>query len=130
MRILLFRGRGVDGVWHYGNLTIVENKINHVDVGHYISNKAGAPYAYSVSPETVGQYTGVHNKIGEIAYEGDIIERNASNGRGDVRGHIVFEDGKFIIKWVGDGQWNEVLHIHLPESKIIGNVHDHTDILK
>lgn len=71
----LFRGKTLRGDWVQGFLT-------HKGDEWYISNKAGAPFAYAVRPETICQCTGY-----EGIYEKDIFED---------------EGGIFVIKWSED----------------------------
>ena len=76
------------------------------------------------------QFTGLKDKHGKEIYEGDIVERNASNGRGNVRGVIIFLEGEFRIEWHGKGQWNGILHIHAKDCEITGNIHSNPELLK
>lgn len=67
----------------------------------------------------VCQWTGLM-KGEEKVYENDILERSASNGKGKVRGRIIFKDACFKIEWA-KGEWNDILSIHLPDCEIVGN---------
>lgn len=68
-----------------------------------------------IKPETVGQFTGLHDKNGKEIYEGDII-------KGETRNFTVkFEEGMFTTD-VG----KFILH---GDYEIIGNIHQNPELL-
>jgi uncharacterized phage protein (TIGR01671 family) len=66
-RKILFRGKRIDnGEWVYGDLTQNPNVAIFENRGHCGEN--------DVIPETVGQFTGLIDKIGKLVFEGDIVK--------------------------------------------------------
>jgi len=97
--------------------------------------------AIIVDPETVGQFTELHDTSGKEIYEGDIVsfsifDHNGSDKRykGVVRwGRAMFEiwhdieseyygsDGGFVLAWA---------HFQDDEFEVIGNIHDNPELLQ
>lgn len=62
----LYRGKTINGKWVEGLLATKENK-------WYISNKAGAPFAYEIRPESICQCTAMPDKNKKLVFEHDIV---------------------------------------------------------
>ncbi|EPY2525800.1 YopX family protein [Listeria monocytogenes] len=123
MREIEFRGQNINGHWVHGNLAIIKEKLDRTEIGAYISNSAGAPFAYQVRPETIGQYTGLKDKTGKKIFEGDICwdEHN------ECYGVVKFEDGKFLYVWenIVEDLWEVAEDI-----EIYGNIYENTELLE
>ncbi|ENI1326550.1 hypothetical protein ABXN54_002884 [Listeria monocytogenes] len=123
MREIEFRGQNINGHWTHGNLAIIKEKLDRAEIGTYISNSAGAPFAYQVRPETVGQYTGLKDKNGNKIFEGDI----GWDEHNEYYGVVKFEEGKFLYVWenIVEDLWEVADGID-----ICGNIHENPELLE
>ncbi|EAF1578794.1 TPA: YopX family protein [Listeria monocytogenes] len=123
MREIEFRGQNINGHWAHGNLAIIKEKLDRAEIGAYISNSAGAPFAYQVRPETIGQYTGLKDKNGKKIFEGDI----GWDEHNECYGVVEFEEGKFLYVWenIAEDLWEVADGI-----EICGNIHENPELLE
>ena len=129
MREILFRGKRLDnGVWITGAYHPAGGR-------HFIFPLALATDTsrIKVVPETVGQFTGLLDKNGQRIFEGDVL-------RGEwFPDYNIPEQYTFVVKWHETG-WAveekpyppELLldEKHLDGCEIIGNIHDHPELLE
>ena len=124
-REIKFRGKDIyTEEWIYGNLVNIEE--DRYAVLPVTNTMRGDTIAmYEVTPDTVGQFTGIHDTQGKEIYEGDILRISISkNGIGDVRWGE--EQAAFIVQMKNSSQWYNLWK----GSTIIGNVHDNPELLK
>lgn len=138
-REIKFRGKRLDnGEWVYGDLT------------HGFSQHHTFIDDQEVLSDTVGQYTGLHDKNGREIYEGDVLEydfyyfegiNNGATGFAEWRrqaAEVCFVDGCFtvdeqLIIWLADAEEDtdyEFEPDYEKGLKVIGNIHENSELLQ
>jgi uncharacterized phage protein (TIGR01671 family) len=82
-----------------------------------------------LSPESVGQFTGLQDKNGKDVCEGDVVSfRRFMGGRETYKGVVVFEDGAFLVE-PAITIIPDYLYGHLDTIEIIGNIHENPELI-
>lgn len=139
MREILFRGKRIDnGEWVYGFLYETE-KSSSYNAESYILEKERLTINYKclegitthilfvqVTPNTVGQYTGLTDKNGKKIFEGDIVSGFFNHEK--IVGYIFYGlDASFFIQ--RDGLFGIGLNNASDWLEVIGNIHDNPELL-
>jgi hypothetical protein len=119
MREIKFRGKGINsGQWFYGSAVTFGNKAYIFKMFRLLRMEHA-----EVVPDTVGQFTGLHDRYGYEIYEGDIV-RHDENGKCY---SIIYEEPMFRFA-PNDDCFAFLNHPELLE--VIGNIHDNPELLK
>ena len=121
MKEILFRGKRVgNGKWVEGYF-----------IRQYVSNEiiTADDEIYHITPETVGQYTGLKDKNGTRIFEGDIVRCK------DTLHEVIFCKisgcAFFGITMPDRGEiWNFDGITRADGMEVIGNIHDNPELLK
>lgn len=121
MREIKFRGFNTkNNQWLYGSHILNRGK-HFVAPDEFADGKTWEDY--EVVPESVGQFTGLHDKNGNEVYEGDVVRYRPNNKTYQV----VFKDGIFFGEGIdGDGAASHFF----PSCEIVGNIHDHPSLIE
>lgn len=131
MREIKFRGKGKDtGDWVYGDL-------RHQKVGDFYEIDG-----WTVNTDTIGQFTGLHDKNGKEIYEGDIVATKL-NDKIITVGDIQFHCGVFGAEWryakkdkTMVGSWGQRHNLRrldddiIENIEVIGNIYDNPELIK
>jgi uncharacterized phage protein (TIGR01671 family) len=118
-REIKFRGLSFDKGWIYGNL-IKSDQSTWIRESDY--------YNFKVKVDTVGQFTGLHDKNGKEIYEGDIVKYRDSRGQHIEK--VIFDKGCFYagMHWGSSTRVAPKL-INTRISEVIGNIYDNPELL-
>ena len=141
MRQYLFRGKRLtNGEWVYGSY-VYQYGANTI---YFPSGENGFDWCH-IDPETVGQYTGLHDKNGKRIFEGDIIR--SCNGKheaitvikyGDYRPNMIFgmfaffghEPKQSAYGLYCEGEEQCMIFDSPKLLEVVGNIHDNPELLE
>lgn len=129
MRKIIFRGFSKYLCkWLYGDLEHVEQ--DHVRIWPIHASKDNR--ADDVSPESVGQYTGLKDSKGQEIYEGDILAFEILRGKNS-RGCVEYSDEKaqYVVLFQ-QGKYERALFWVCAVGKpvVIGNIYETPELLE
>ena len=131
MRDILFRGKRIDnGKWAYGSLVKTSSN-EYVIVDDWDYGLVFERFIHGVIPETVGQFTGVHDDSVMI-FDGDIVKSTALGNDHNQLGATVKSE---IVIWQGNTCLKTGLATLYPFNvthniQVIGNIFDNPELLE
>lgn len=129
-REIKFRGKKLkDNIWVYGLLT---NDMK----GHYRINFDPKSFSCVVKEDTIGQFTGLHDKNGKEIYEGDILRSVRFN---DIIMLIVYDEfeAAFMAVQINKNRGTDLeTRCHVTQDwinkypkEVVGNIFDNPKLL-
>lgn len=125
-RAIKFRGKRYNnGDWVVGDLQMGDD--DHIPMIGVVGPGRWVDYT-QVHEETIGQFTGLHDKNGEEIYEGDIIKQIGYSG--NVKAVVQFDKGCFMCGWHHGSSTQRTPRLIQSRCEVLGNIHDNPDYWK
>ena len=123
MREIIFRGISIaTSKWVYGDLIVLPDRQFILCPDDLFSERV------DVTPESVGQYTGLKDRTGERIYEGDIVKVKTIIDDG--QGGYYLDDEETIEKVSPFDYGNNCITWFPKDSEIIGDIHTTPELLE
>ena len=118
-----FRALTKSEVWAYGMPCKSNYGIEMVTELYHVDGAEWNEYGEDVRPETVGQFTGLHDKNGKEIYEGDILQSHYGDGP---IGEVMWNDEYACFDYR-----DENLGCYAKDMlQIIGNIYENPKLIK
>lgn len=127
MNTIKYRALAKDGTWRYGYYPYL-----NVDMGNtrYPLDIFWNNFLHSFRRETLGQWTGLSDKLGKEIYEGDIIRQRSYPGYAiNVIDYESESDGSYA-NWNFSYDLDEFGERPNKEWEVIGNIYENPELLK
>jgi len=98
----------------------------------YIDRNGNAHWKSHSIPESsseVMQFTGLYDKNGKEIWEGDIVKARSRKSWTEIIGQAVYGDGEYQIETT-DNYWPVASIVVLEKLEVIGNIHEHPNLLR
>lgn len=134
MREIKFRGKSLDGKWLFGYIYRYINRdgIDTVAIIEIENNGFEANLnLHKISHNTIGQFTGLHDKNGKEIYEGDIVRYSLDDRKdiGYIGFHALSASFRVVAKHTDFGIGNRG-GLHELALEVIGNIYDNPELLQ
>lgn len=125
-REIKFRGYNDKKQWLYGDLLHNRGLTFIGPVG--IADPFATWEDFVVEPDSVGQFTGLHDCEGKEIYEGDLLEVANHKRDKECIADVIFLDGAFWLHFPNEDLLNvkEVSECWV----VIGNIHDNPELIE